>query len=297
MNQSTYDVEILTPCFCAGADQARAEIRVPSIRGQLRWWFRVLGASAAQEKAVFGGVHALAGERRDEAARSSAVAIRVSKFKAGVPWQPFRIDPNDSQAYIWYFASASADKKRWWNKPPTRGGGQPVPNPDGNVPAGSSFQLHVLFRRPVEPALEALLRDAIEGMLRFGCLGLRSSRGLGALCCFQLAGGREDYEQAARRLLEARGFAVRWMDSRPDWRSCLAYAGDVLKNQLRANCKVTQNRLSPLGNAAPRHASAVHLRPVRVAVGEWRLLLFEAPHDRVLPQQARRPKPLLAAMS
>ncbi|TAE90912.1 MAG: type III-B CRISPR module RAMP protein Cmr1 [Verrucomicrobia bacterium] len=40
---SHYQLEIITPCFCAGADQGIAEIRAASIRGQLRWWFRVLG--------------------------------------------------------------------------------------------------------------------------------------------------------------------------------------------------------------------------------------------------------------
>lgn len=56
MIQKTYTLEFLMPCFCAGADQARAEIRAPAIRGQLRWWFRALGGSAADERTVFGGV-------------------------------------------------------------------------------------------------------------------------------------------------------------------------------------------------------------------------------------------------
>lgn len=50
-------IEILTPCFCAGADQRSAEIRTPSIRGQLRWWYHALGADTMAEKQLFGGVH------------------------------------------------------------------------------------------------------------------------------------------------------------------------------------------------------------------------------------------------
>ncbi|KIE59471.1 hypothetical protein A946_02025 [Methylacidiphilum kamchatkense Kam1] len=39
-----YKIEFITPCICGGAEpEERAEIRIPSIRGQLRWWFRVLG--------------------------------------------------------------------------------------------------------------------------------------------------------------------------------------------------------------------------------------------------------------
>ena len=55
MNWKPYTVELITPCFCAGADQTTAEIRAPSIRGELRWWFRVLGGTPEQERAVFGG--------------------------------------------------------------------------------------------------------------------------------------------------------------------------------------------------------------------------------------------------
>ncbi len=63
----TYNIELLTPCFCAGADQTKAEIRAPSIRGQLRWWFRALGGTPQGEKEVFGGVHALPDEKKEGA--------------------------------------------------------------------------------------------------------------------------------------------------------------------------------------------------------------------------------------
>lgn len=62
MIRQTYHLEIITPCFCAGANSAQAEIRASSIRGQLRWWFRVLGGFKSlhslslreQENLIFG---------------------------------------------------------------------------------------------------------------------------------------------------------------------------------------------------------------------------------------------------
>lgn len=57
MTSKEYQVEILTSCFCAGAEPEKAEIRVPSIRGQIRWWFRALGGNAAEETSLFGSVH------------------------------------------------------------------------------------------------------------------------------------------------------------------------------------------------------------------------------------------------
>ena len=55
--------EVVTPLFCAGADQQRPEIRPPSIRGAMRFWWRALHGAAVgndikalqqQESAVFG---------------------------------------------------------------------------------------------------------------------------------------------------------------------------------------------------------------------------------------------------
>ena len=44
MNTETFHLELITPCFCGGAEtERRAEIRAPSIRGQIRWWFRTMG--------------------------------------------------------------------------------------------------------------------------------------------------------------------------------------------------------------------------------------------------------------
>ncbi len=75
-----YKMTCLTPCFCAGADQTKAEIRAASIRGELRWWYRALGGTADCETKLFGNV---AGK-----ARASAVAIRVSTVENGKQWKP-----------------------------------------------------------------------------------------------------------------------------------------------------------------------------------------------------------------
>ena len=47
--------ELLSPCFCAGSDKKLPEMRVASIRGQLRWWHRVLCGVGKPEYEVFGG--------------------------------------------------------------------------------------------------------------------------------------------------------------------------------------------------------------------------------------------------
>ena len=65
MIRQSYSFEVITPCFCGGAKpDEQAEIRPASIRGQLRWWFRLLGgfrslseagmALRQQENLIFG---------------------------------------------------------------------------------------------------------------------------------------------------------------------------------------------------------------------------------------------------
>lgn len=95
MRRTTLHLEIVTPCFLAGANQKAApEWRAASIRGQLRWWFRavaggVLGggleATKKAEAEVFGST-----------ARRSSLRVSVSGtpdfWAAGERWPLDRDD-------------------------------------------------------------------------------------------------------------------------------------------------------------------------------------------------------------
>lgn len=79
MLEVTFDVETITPLFLAGADQETAELRAPSFRGVMRYWYRALiggsvGANLEDlkkaEASVFGTTD-----------RGSAVRIRLSNFQ------------------------------------------------------------------------------------------------------------------------------------------------------------------------------------------------------------------------
>ena len=162
-------LEVITPCLSGGAHpQKQAEIRAPSIRGQLRWWFRSLGGFKsmlprpvdAQEKAVFG--HASAPD-----SQASPLVVRV------------------------------------WIEPPRSLGCHTARDAEGlRAPAGSDrdyllFPLHnsarAVFDPPPFPRFnlelqwrgESGLGDDIEALLavfgHWGSLGFRSRRALGAL--------------------------------------------------------------------------------------------------------------------
>ena len=126
MTSKTYNLEFLTPCFCAGAEQSVAEVRAPSIRGKLRWWFRVVGGGASQEAEVFGSI---AGDE----GHGSAVIVRVRENVLAAKWQPIQLSGDPNTGYLLYFAQASADGARWV--------------PTGALPVGSSFELQSVWRR------------------------------------------------------------------------------------------------------------------------------------------------------
>ena len=85
MKTETFHLELITPCFCGGAEpEKQAEIRATSIRGQLRWWFRTLGGFKSldpmpvrdQEALIFGST---AGDE----GRAGKVILRVCSATCG----------------------------------------------------------------------------------------------------------------------------------------------------------------------------------------------------------------------
>lgn len=78
------DYRVLTPMFCAGADPDRCELRAPSFKGVLRFWWRALAWSRLggdlkkiheEEDRIFGG----------PATGCSRVALQIAFGQAGRP--------------------------------------------------------------------------------------------------------------------------------------------------------------------------------------------------------------------
>lgn len=143
MNES-FRLTFITPQFSRGGYEDRAEIRPPSIRGQLHWWHRILTGDIAGERRIFGSVHG--------GTIASKVVVRVANVqgRTGTPYTlPHK---HERQA-----------------------------SPKAAFLPQSSFDLHVLSRRGEMEGrdLAAFLRT-LEGWLNLGSLGLRITRGAGS---------------------------------------------------------------------------------------------------------------------
>jgi len=103
MNNLTFTCEIITPMFLNGADGKIPELRPPSIKGALRFWWRALNGHLSldelrkQEAEIFGGT--------DEKVGRSKIVIRTSHsnlHQKSFNMLPHRMDnefPSPAQSY------------------------------------------------------------------------------------------------------------------------------------------------------------------------------------------------------
>lgn len=165
----SYDFDILSDMFITGADQTKAELRVPELRGVLRWWFRVLGGFKSdgrdvkiQETELFGSVHGAKGAR-------SELVLRVEEKKL----------VSSSKTANDYFLFPLKNEAKGYFKP-----------------AQKAFSLHVWWNDNLtsKENLEALI--TVFGHL--GSLGMRTRRCYGALAFSE--------DKAPMSLAEALGY-------------------------------------------------------------------------------------------
>jgi CRISPR type III-B/RAMP module RAMP protein Cmr1 len=175
-----FRLDIITPCFCGGAEpDKQAEIRPASIRGQLRWWFRTLGgfkSLANQNLDLREQEDLLFGTAGSDSCRAGAVIVRVSGIE---PSREVRDDeglnakPGTDRGYLLF--PLRAEKK---GRPEERRRDRGVFNPRA-LPNGPSFTLHILLRTHSEFQEDFIALVHIFGYL--GSLGFRSRRAMGAL--------------------------------------------------------------------------------------------------------------------
>ena len=163
MRTETFHIELITPCFCGGAEPERqAEIRAPSIRGQLRWWFRTLGGFASlQPKSVREQEEMIFGSTAGDEGRAGTLIVRVfAEHPKGTATSVTHPEPqmNTPEGYVLFPLRQKARLKS----------------------ALESFKLHVIWRG--ESSIWDDIRALVCVFANYGALGFRSRRAMGALC-------------------------------------------------------------------------------------------------------------------
>lgn len=159
----------------------QAEVRAPSIRGQLRWWFRTLGGFRSlaarglslrvQESLVFGTIHG-------ESGTASPLVVRVSGLASStdvVDDIAMGAQPGSDRGYLLFPLRTEKPKdgperrrdRGVFNKVMAAGTAQP------------SFTLTLIWRGQVD--LWNDIQALVSVLANLGSLGFRSRRAMGAL--------------------------------------------------------------------------------------------------------------------
>lgn len=268
MNSRRIEIEFLTPCFAHGAVNGKAELRPSEIRAMLRWWYRLLVRDRNKESKVFGTV-----AKRD--ARASSFSVRVVDTQYAMAESLSNAIPASGtgpSTYLLGFFCGRTNRLQ----------------PGGAIPAGSKATIELIFKNLPTREFEM----AIRCFFSIGALGFRATRAAGAICSDAYKLSNESWNELVKDLNIA-GFDVHLLPQTfVDWKQVVEKSGELLKNSFRGRkglgISAGRNGTTPnaIGASAPRQASVIHFRPVRIN-NQLRLAVIETPHI-LLGEPARR---------
>ena len=250
----TKELTFITQALLAGADQNAPEIRAPSIRGALRWWFRVLAGGRdvrEEEEELFGGVHGSDGPV------ASAISVRVEDAAIKNNQEAVPLPPNTPMGYIGYFAQVSGNKQ-----------GVHRTEAGHYIGESSTFTLKIRAVRPVRPERWARLEEAVRAFVWVGALGLRATRGFGRLAEPKHLPTAQAFRDWAKTL---RASGIFLYEGQPGDLPPHDFLAEQLKSLRRAcnlrpkdTCAYALGASTRMGDS-DRQASALRLCPVQTA--------------------------------
>jgi CRISPR-associated protein Cmr1 len=282
----TATFEVVTPLFLGGADPSRSvELRAPSVKGALRFWWRALAWS--RRNGDLSAIRHLSAIRKEEqeifgAAGEEGDRLGQSSFGLRVRWlsEPARLVDTGPRSLTSEKPGTSYLSYGVIN----RGRGN---SPRPCYQSGGRFELtiYTLKRTAEESGLQHSLPDAIKLFGLLGGLGGRSRRGWGSVT---LTG------------LEGDGAMLRWQASQN-----LDQYRDELASILGSSTHASEPRYSAFGNGVRLHVFGVGTDALAVLdqLGQAyqafrrehasRSFIFGLPHSRFGGAADRRASPLL----
>jgi CRISPR-associated protein Cmr1 len=279
-NRITATFEVVTPLFLGGADPAiTVELRSPSIKGALRFWWRALAwsrhngdldAIQKEEQEIFGA----AGDDRDRLGQAS--------FGLRARWlaEPNRIAETEPRSLTSGKPGASYLSYGIIN----RGQGN-SPRPCYQSGGYLELTFQALRHADNESGFHPSLLDAIKLFGLLGGLGGRSRRGWGSVALIELCG---------------EGDALQWQAPQN-----LGQYRDALSSILSRTADTPEARYSAFGKGARLHVFGVAADALAVLdqLGQAyqafrrepanRSFIFGLPHSRFKGDADRRASPLL----
>lgn len=255
MEQITFTCETITPMFLAGADGQTPELRPPSIKGALRFWWRALNGHLDLES-----LKKQEGEIFGDTSRRSKVIIQVAynnaeleeKLKVNVPG--FSRETMHILNYLSYGTKAR-----------------------GFIDEDLKFDIKLSFQRTLDEASKQSVLTAFKAFAAFGNLGMKMRNGFGS---FRVLNEQIDAKELFDRIMtntkdetpafhafskEAVFFKTQ-KDNYTSWREALSGIGEFYKEE---------NKIKWKGKDDARHAKSYFLKINKVNIGyEGQILIL-----------------------
>ncbi len=157
LDEKTFNIEVVTPMFVSGAETSKAELREPTLKGLLRFWWR-----ATHE---FEGVESMKKKEGDlfgNTEKKSKVFIHITplnveKDNHELRGESFSIPGHSYQGYILKYLTVGCDNRPY-------------------ITPGSTYEIKIRF-----PLLyENEIKQALFAFSMFGGIGSKSRNGFGS---------------------------------------------------------------------------------------------------------------------
>jgi len=208
----------VTPMFCGGAQPSTAELRLPSFKGVLRWWWRALAFSrlggnleriAKEEEEMFGSAR----HGRGKVAMRLLESSSLRPIPKGEVLKPGSEVIGEGARYLGYGVMEAFDRRPREGRPGASAGQLTR----GCLLAPFALKVELRVRSLDSDRLEMLL-DALRALGVLGGLGAKSRKGYGSLVLQSLLldgasrwsppATLEDLQVAIRQLMERHGGAA-----------------------------------------------------------------------------------------
>lgn len=200
-NWQTYECELVTPLYGGGIEAGVIDeempIRASSIRGQLRFWWRITCSAGLESWKLFKQETAIWGGIGSQGAIASRVEIKVTDIQHFKTDSTFTFVPDKKNPG--QFSPTPKPHKKYgepYSLFPAQGKLEKDTKktiekyPDLFAIPGLTFKLHVRinknFKRSLTEQQEQQVQIALRWWASFGGLGARTRRGLGAIKIAQL---------------------------------------------------------------------------------------------------------------
>ncbi len=224
MSTLEISLRVLSPAFVRGRNKSAAELRAPSFKGQLRWWYRAWNPLAFELESDWAEGRVMGGTGRSEGQCPFTLRIRPEAEPALVSWSSIEskaekgsINKPGGLRYLGFsFGMPSQDSR---NKKA--------------IAPGSRFRaVHLVRSEPSHEQVRALLASWWL-LAHLGGIGARSRRGFGSLVLeswswpgqeevlndLPLPATAESGDDWSRQILQGLDTLTRWAPGRDGWPS------------------------------------------------------------------------------